>query len=302
MTHLRIALLVTMGLLCSAPASGGLFEDIYRGLEIFTTPVGGPSGARRGRLVITPNELGRGYRLELDRTFGRDSSGRPETYDLGNFELTVFGSVQSTLEFTRRGILTGNAEIRTNNLSYSLSGKSGAQDFELSGQLNVSQDLEINKLGFYTLQLEINNAASQLITEGLVAEGSPDTDFDIGPIDIKGNIFFDVFLAALTAFGVDTSELEGIFPKSPIDVINDEIEKALRGQAQVLGETSIIGIESGALSSAAALEAKNFVSDLILEIDDAEDYGLTADGDRVPEPTSLLVLALLGLVAARRRA
>jgi hypothetical protein len=286
-THLRIGLLVTMGLLCSASASAGLFEDIYRGLEIFTTPVGGPSGSRRGQLVITPNELGRGYRLELDRTFGSDSSGRPETYDLGNFELTVFGSVQSTLEFTRRGILTGNAQIRTNNLSYSLSGKSGAQDFELLGRLNVSQDLEINKLGFYTLQLEINNTASELIIEGLVAEGSPDTDFDIGPIDIKGN--------------VDTSELEGIFPKSPIDVINDEIEKALRGQALVLGEDHAIDIDSGALSSAAALEAKNFVADLILEIDDAEDYGLTADGDRVPEPTGFLVLALLGLIVARRQ-
>jgi len=300
--RLRIGALVIVALLCAAPAWGGLFDDIYRGLELFTTPVGGPSGARRGRLVIRPNELGKGYRLELDRTFGSDANGRLETYDLGNFELQLFGSIQATLEYTGRGILTGNAEIRTNNLSYALRGTSGAQDFELFGQLDISQNVEINQLGFYSLQLEVNNTESELIAEGLVAEGSPDTDFDIGPINIQGNIFFDAYLAVLTAFGVDTSELEGIFPQSPTGVINDEIEKALRGQALVLGETLGADIDLEPISLAAAAEAQNFVSDLILGVDQAADYGPSPDGDRVPEPTGLLALTLLGLIAARRRA
>jgi hypothetical protein len=309
--RLRIGLVLTVILLCSVPALGGLFEDLYRGLEIYATPSGSPitgvagggrsNGARFGRLRIVPNELGQGYRLELDRSFGVDTRGRPETFDLGNFELQLSGATQSTLQFTRRGILTGNADFFANNLGYSLRGKSGGQDFELRGQLSVAQRLEVNRLGFYSLDLEISNANSSLIADGVLVDGERDVDFNVGPITIQGNVFFDAALALLTSFGVDTSELEGIFPESPIDRINDEIEQALRGQALVLGETLAADIEDGTLSSAGALESQHFVGDVIQLIDDAEVYGSGLNGPRVPEPASLLLLGLPALVGLRRR-
>lgn len=311
MARLPIGLLVTAALFCSTPALGGLFEDLYRGLDIFATPSGSPlqglpgggraNGARFGRLRIVPNEFGQGFRLELDRTFGVDSRGRPETFDFGNFELQISGPVQSTLQFTRRGILTGNAEVFANNLAYSLRGKSGGQDIELRGLLNISQQLEVNRLGFYSLNLQIDNTNSSLVAEGLIADGDRDTDFDLGPISIRGNVFFDAALALLTAVGVNTDELEGIFPASPIGRITDEIEAFLAQQTAVLGESLTADLQRGTLSAAGALDARHFVGDVIRELGDAEAYGSGRDGPHVPEPASVLLFAIIGLAGLRRR-
>lgn len=242
----RTSLLATVALLCSTPAMAGLFEDIYRGLGVYTTPIGSPrnSGNRYGRLRVVPNELGQGYRVEVDRGFGTDGYGRPEVYDLGNYELQLSGSTEATFAYTRRGILTGSADIFANNLNYALRAKTGAQDIALSGQLNLSQQLEVNQLGFYTLRLEINNTSSSLAADGEVALGNVDTDFDVGPVSLRGNLFFDGALALLTALGVDTTQLESVFPMSPIDRIDDAIRDAFQPQVDVLSEM-IAAAEAG---------------------------------------------------------
>jgi hypothetical protein len=304
-----MGVLVAAAALLTTPASAGLFEDLYQGLDILATPTGFPvsvgsagglvNGNRFGRLRIVPNELGDGYRLELDRTFGADTRGRPEVFDLGNFELELSGPTQATLGFTRRGILTGNADVFANNLGYSLRGKSGGQDIELTGRLRVNNQLEVNQLGFYTLTLEVNNTDSALIADGVLVEGDRDTDFDVGPISIRGNIFYDVAAAVLTTFGVNTNDMESIFPASPIDRINDEIEAYLSRETEVLGDLIRADLGTGELSAAAALEARDFVGGLIRTADDAGALGTGGDSARVPEPASLLLLAL-GVVALRR--
>jgi hypothetical protein len=299
--------LVTATLLGSAPALGGLWEDLYRGLDIYATPTGYPvqvapgggqvNGNRFGRLRVVPNELGEGYRLELDRNFGVDTRGRPEVYDLGNFELQLSGATQATLGFTRRGILTGNADIFAGNLNYALRGKSGGQDFELTGLLNVANRLEVNRLGFYTLQLEINNTNSSLTADGVLVDGEQDTDFDVGPITIQGNVFYDVALAVLTSFGVDAPQLEGVFPASPIDRINDEIQAALSEQTLVLGEMLAGDLNGGELSSMGVVESGYSVGDAGRVLEAPRTEGLP-----VPESATLLLLGVLGLVVFRRRA
>ncbi len=312
MARIRIGLLITAMVLGSVPALGGLWEDLYRGLDIYATPLGGPlqtvpgggqvNGNRFGRLRIVPNDLGQGYRLELDRAFGVDTRGRPEVFDLGNFELQLSGLTQTTLHFTRRGILTGNADMFAGNLNYSLRGKTGAQDFELRGTLDLRNQLEVNRLGFYSLDLEINNTNSSLIADGVLVEGERDTDFDIGPISIKGNLFYDVALAVLTSFGVDTGELEGVLPKSPIDRINDEIQAALRAETAVLGEVLAGDLSSGTLSLAGTVEGQYSVGNVGRALDGAEAYGPTGDGLPIPESATLLLLGVLGLAIFRRRA
>lgn len=311
MAHLRIGLLVAASSLCATPALGGLFEDLYGGLDILATPSGSPitgapgggraNGNRFGRLRIVPNEFGQGYRLELDRTFGLDTRGRPEVFDFGNYELQLSGGIQSTLQFTGRGIPTGSADLFVNNLTYALRGKSGGQDVQLIGRLRVGQQLEVNQLGFYSLLLEVNNIESALMAEGVLVDGDLDADFDVGPITIRGNIFFDAAAALLTAIGADTDELETIFPGSPIDRINDEIEAALRQQTEVVAAAITADLEDGALSSAGALEAQDFVGGLIRAIDDSEVYDSAGDAFNVPQPTTLLLVAVLGLVGFRRR-
>lgn len=305
MPHLRTTLLVTAMTLCAAPASAGLFEDLYGAIDrYYATPTGFPTsvgpaggrinGSRFGRLRIVPNELGDGFRLELDRSFGADRLGRPEVFDAGNLELELSGGTQATLEFTRRGIPTVDATALASTLAYSLQGKTGGQDFLLTGQLDLSQAFEINALGFYGLNLTVNNIESQLIGEGLAVDGAVDTDFDIGPISVRGNVFFDAFLALATSLGINTDELETIFPNSPIDRINDQIENAFR-QNEVLGEAVITELE---LSPATAWEGQPLDAPAV---GGPETIGPAFDPAQAPEPASLVLIALLGLVALRRR-
>ena len=155
--------IIALATLAVTPALAGLWEDVYRGLQIATIPAGNTGGNRFGRLAIVQNEVGEGYRLELDRRFGVDSFGRPEVYEFGNYELEMSGALQSTLSYTTKGLLTANAELLMSDLSYEFRGKTGAQDATLSGTLNMSGDLEINQLGFYTLNFDLQNNPSGVV-------------------------------------------------------------------------------------------------------------------------------------------
>jgi hypothetical protein len=306
--QLRISLLALATLLCSAPALGGLYEDLYRGLGYLATPSGSPitavagggmsNGSRFGRLRIVPNDFGQGYRLEFDRTFGVDGRGRPEVFDIGNLELQLSGATASTIQYTGRGVQALNVDVFANNVNYVLTDKTGVQDLELRGTVSVNHQLEINRLGFYYLDLQISNTGAALNSDGLIVDGPADADFDIGPISIRGNVFVDAAAAALSALGVDTSELEGLFPESPIARINDAIE-AYVSQHLVLGETFVADLADGTLGSESAAEARDFLGGLVATVDDA-----TANGSRpfgVPESSTLLLIGALMLIGVRRR-
>jgi len=294
-------------LLLASPAAGGLFQDLYRGLHLAATPSGSPvftngigfrvNGQRSGRLRIVPNRAGRGWRLEFDRSFGLDGAGRPEVLDLGNAELELSGSMNSTVDFTRRGIPTGNTVFNINNLNYSIRGKSGAQDIELRGTLNVNQSLEINPLGFYSVLIDISNANSELRLDGVAVEGDQDTDFDIGPITARGNIFFDAVIAMLAGLGVDTESLEGVFPRSPIDRIADEIRQSLADQTKALG-SRILTDPNAFTDPALAAEAAALTRELLSA---AQDAGPLPGRTAVPEAPSLVLLGLGALAMLRRR-
>ena len=304
MPRLRTSLLIAATLLCVLPASAGIFDDIYQGLGVYSTPIGSGSGgfsngARFGRLRVVPNQLGQGYRLELDRTFGGDTRGRAETYDLGAFELELSGATQATFGYTSRGMLIGNGEILANNLNYTLRSKTGAQDFELTGTMSVNGNMEVNQFGFYTLDLQMNNTGSLLDAQGLVVDGDRDTDWSVGPISIQGNVYFDAVVGIMTALGLDTTVFEGVFPSSPIDRINQTIADSLGLDTFVAGE--MYGTDSQALSEAAALEARDFVNNFANTVADASDFGAESDGVAVPEPAGLALLGLLALAGLRRR-
>ena len=256
------------------------------------------NGSRFGRLRIVPNDFGNGYRLELDRTFGSDTRGRPETFDLGPLELTLSGSMQSTVQYTSRLIPTVNVDIFANNMQYLLNTKTGAQDFSLSGTLNVNHQLEVSRLGFYYLTMEITQTNSELTADGIIVDGTVDSDYNIGPITVRGNVFVDMAAAALNGFGLDASRLEQLFPASPIARINDEIAAFIDRQRQVLNAYIEADMADGTLSDQGALAARDFVTGLAGIVD--ETVGYTAPLN-IPESSSLLLIGTMALITLRRR-
>lgn len=291
----------------TAPGFGGIFEEIYRGLDLLATPSDGPlfntgdgtrvNGSRSGRLRIMPNRAGQGYQLEFDRTFGPDTRGRPEVFDAGPYELQLQGGIQSTLAYTRRYLPTGSADTTINNLQYAIRGKSGLQDVQLSGTFNGATSLEINALGFYSLQADIRHLNAQLTLDGVVQD-EEDTDFDIGPISIRGNVFLDALGALSRSFGSDASGLvQEITPKSPIDIISDAIEEQLRQAAKL----SNIELDESFDFSAAFAEALQSSDAPTLLADVTSERDLPPLGAPIPEPAAILLIGLPALLIIRRR-
>lgn len=289
--------------LIAAPAGAGLYQDIFRGLDILSTPTGSPvfssatgfrqNGARIGRVRVVPQELGKGYDLEFDRSFGPDASGRPEVFDLGALELQLNGGINATAGYTNRGFLIGTLTSSINQMQFDFRGTTGGQDFSLNGLLNASSRTEINQFGFYEVSIDVSNQNSRLDLEGLIIDdGEPlegvDTDFDIGPITVKGNVFFDAVVGLLASFGVDTTEIEGIFPKSPIDQIADEFNSAF---ARVAEEAAAAVVAGEIATDIAAAEARGGL------IENGGNDGIVA----APEPASWMLMAIGGFALARRR-
>jgi len=294
-------------LLLVATAHGGVYRDLYRGLELIATPSGGPllgggdgsrvNGQRLGRLRIVPNELGKGYRLELDRTFGVDSRGRAEVFDTGLFELELSGPTQTTLSYTSRSLgkkrfYTVNGESLANNLNYRAAAKTGAVDASIVGTLSYDNTFEVNQLGFYTLAIDITNANSRLIFEDLGETRSEPLNFDVGPINVRGNVFLDLLIAGLSTVGVDTSGLQQAFGKSPVDQINAALQEALTRSGAVAGYQ--LTLDPGGATLVDPLD------EIFEEVQASRTSSDTVSTMVIPEPASALLLVIGGLLLRRR--
>ncbi len=304
----RIVTLAVVAALAVPTSQAQFFQDVFRGFQVAATPSGGPlgtgaggtraTGSRIGRTRIVPNQFGQGYRLEFDRSFGPDVLGRPEIFDFGNLELQLAGATSMTAGYTTRGIPTADVIFNVANMNYEFRAITGGQDFSLQGTLDVISDLSINPLGFYDTTLQVNNTNGALIADGLVLDGDVDTDFDIGPINIKGNLYFDLVVAALASFGVDVSGVTGIFPESPIDRIVEEIQTSLADQAAVLGETVLA--EAGDQLTAEFV-GEDVAFSLTARVLEPETGTVGPTPTVIPEPATAALLLGAGLLLIRRR-
>jgi hypothetical protein len=311
--------LVVLGLVLAfggVAAHANLVQNVWRGLDLLATPSGSPlstladgtriNGARAGRLRIVPNGIGAGYQLEFDRTFGVDSRGRPETIRLGGVaELTLDGTTQLTLGYNGKGTFRDlHGDFTANTLNYNLRTTTGAQDAQLVGSLDVSNAFEVNPLGFYTVSVNVRNTNSQLFLDGVAARDQKTTNFDIGPISVRGNIYYDATLAVLTGLGVDTTDLEKVFPRSPADQIDQAIRDGLQ-QAGLVAGTSVEADTSSLLAKAVTDQVTGDVlAGLVATSGATDEAARVIPTSSVPEPGTLMLFASGGIVLWywRRRA
>lgn len=283
-------------------AYADLWQNVWRGLDVLATPLGSPlstaadgtriNGARSGRLRIVPDGIGGGYELQLDRTFGVDSRGRPETLNLyGVANITLDGATQLTLGYNGKGVFrTYSGDLTTSNLTYSARTTTGAQDVQLVGVLNVANAFEVNPLGFYTVSVNVRNTESQLFVDGVAVQDKQATNFDIGPIVVRGNLFYDATLGVLTALGADTTELEKVFPRSPAGDIDQAIRDALQNASVVAGTSAAAELSSLVTQTVTDQAADDLLNALAGARFATGESGYAAP-TAVPEPGTLVLFA-----------
>lgn len=219
---------------------GGIQRTLFRGAEFagnnrfWSNPQTGPLfDFNIFEQRVEYNRAGGGYTYEFMRFFGPDSFNNQTTLDLGPLKVEmsldptlvasgqpagIHGRMGYTTRFIPEVFFEGQTGQRAFNnfsgigsfvpvpLRYTVSFNAGVQDFEWSGNALLDMNGRINALGFYDFEMRFTNVGS-FEAGGLVLQDEQVTDFDIGPINVSGNIGFDFLAGLLQADGATTDAL-----------------------------------------------------------------------------------------------
>ena len=276
----------------AGPAQAMFFRDVARALQYAGFAVQGQ------RNILTD-----GATVNISQRF----LGQPLNF--GQTELVPSGQLRALVGWDRRPIPALQFFMDTGNapLNYELRRNFGMQDFVATGELQLSIGTEFNALGFYDTIVAINNTGT-FETEGLFGENSGHMDFDVGPIDISGNVVADVLAAVFDALAPgeenpfrefslrSTREKNGIDPEQIA-----QIEAALAAGEQITEEQASLLATDSVIQS---LFGQGDSEDGAIQFTDA--VGPQSDAAAMPmttpEPiTALLVAAGLIGIAGRRR-
>ena len=157
------------------------------------------------------NPLSGGVDLLLAESFAANP------FDFGPWDLTFQGPISLAVSTGGRALpgldisFTSAADTLTvpTPLSYVLNFDTGAQSSQVSGSVLIDGDFSINKFGYYDLSF-VYSSRQDVDREGRFATDEATNDFDIGPINISGNIYADI-LGAITQPLYDRAGRENIF-------------------------------------------------------------------------------------------
>jgi hypothetical protein len=284
----RIGLALTLGFAVVAPAAqADLIRDVgvalgYAGFDI------------EGRRNILSG--GEDYRIS------RNLLGTP--LDFGAGELALQGPISLELSTGKRCPATldialqtaMNSDLSSSPLAYLFQYDVGGQSTEVSGTVYIDASLSINQFGWYTAELTYSSRQN-VERDGRFANDSDTYDYDIGPINVSGNIFADALALITDPFFEATGQFNPFESFSGraewqklFDTSTSQARRDLAG-----GDSLMASIMSPLLAPGAMSEPVHGPLPL-----PAGTQAVGAAGV-VPEPTVLLLMLLgVPMVAARR--
>lgn len=213
---------------------GNVQRFLFRGAEylldrdFISSPQGGPLFDNNiFEQRVEYNRTGDGYTYESFRFFGPDSFDNPNTLDLGPLKIQLGRDpaivqspqpvgIHDRIGYTTRfipevffssqtgqrnfDIFSGQTSFIPVPLNYTVTLDAGVQNMEWTGNALINADAKINALGFYDFQLQFVNVGNYT-ADGILIHDEQVTDFDSGPVNVKGNLFMDAMASLLQING-----------------------------------------------------------------------------------------------------
>lgn len=285
---------------CAAATADAMpWKSVTNGLALFDQQVN-----------IRRNLLGDGYDVNVSAVYNN------RRFDFGLAELTLSGTTSTDFNITRRVMPSVDfaSQAVGQPLTYVYTLNDGIQDITATGSIDWQNSGTINALGFYDLQIYISNRGTYE-SDGYGGKSTGDTDFDVGPINISGNVFLDL-AAVLTQPLFDNAGTENPFAKlsgmAAKETILQSTKDALEAKVaagEVLSDAEIEDLIQMSIRSALLGDEAPAIGSLLQSVTQGDSTATASSaGDRIsaiPEPATLalLGLALLGCTISygRRR-
>lgn len=264
---------------------------VTKGLALFDT-----------QIDLERNLLGDGYDVTVFSGYNN------RRFDFGLSDLTLNGSATTTFSFTKRFLPSVDFTSNTPQpLSYVYNLNTGVQDVTTAGSILINNSGSINALGFYDLQIFVSNRGDY-VKDGFIVVDDGDLDFDIGPINISGNVYLDM-VAALTEPLFAAANAPNPFAKLTgratkpvvISAMKDAITAKV-ASGQILTDDEIDALVNLSIT-ASLLDEPAFGEMAFTLTPELDGAPLATQPYQVPEPTTLALLGLgvLALLRTRRR-
>ncbi len=154
------------------------------------------------------NPLSQGHSFTAARNFQNTQ------LDFGFTDLTLTGPVSASFTTASRGIRSLDFSLiggtTANPLFYSYTSDIGANRVQVDGSTVFNLGGSVNQFGWYDLTFQFSNRQTQNSIGRFTNPDGETIDFDIGPIDVSGNLFADL-LATLTDPFYEAAGYENIF-------------------------------------------------------------------------------------------
>jgi hypothetical protein len=276
-------------------AQGDVWGDVLLGLDYAGFQF---SGQR--------NPLSDGVNINVARNF------QNTPIDFGFNELALTGPVAASVTTSNRGMrtldFTFTLGTAANPLFYAFESDVGSSAVRMNGSAVFRIDGSINQFGWYDLRI-LGSHRGEATSTGRFANTDGDTlDFDIGPIDVSGNIFADL-LATMTDPLFENGGYENPFASFSGRTAR---ENALESTVSRLKTKAAAGknvsqnevAQLVRMAAEAGFHGDDVPSLLFLEdlyVGQAEPIPLADPSRVVPEPSSLVLLVIPACLCLRRR-